>query len=212
AWEDYMSQVKTDKSKLLTIYSDLEQGCTKKAMVVKVREQLEKLIDPMLSEVVKNARIMQIEIGHEKVAAVEELKAWLARSRVRGHKWYHTHLYSSSDDAALKVPVVQPVYSEKSPTRSGFQILNAFFDKQLQKNPAFFAFGEDVGHIGGVNQGFAGLQEKYGEERVFDTGIREWTIVRSEERRVGKSGGRGGRRSMRSGRGGRERGMRGRNA
>lgn len=177
AWEDYMSQVKTDKSKLLTIYSDLEQGCTKKAMVVKVREQLEKLIDPMLSEVVKNARIMQIEIGHEKVAAVEELKAWLARSRVRGHKWYHTHLYSSSDDAALKVPVVQPVYSEKSPTRSGFQILNAFFDKQLQKNPAFFAFGEDVGHIGGVNQGFAGLQEKYGEERVFDTGIREWTIV-----------------------------------
>ncbi len=177
AWEDYMSQVKADKSKLLTIYSDLEQGCTKKAMVVKVREQLEKLIDPMLSEVVKNARIMQIEIGHEKVAAVEELKAWLARSRVRGHKWYHTHLYSSSDDAALKVPVVQPVYSEKSPTRSGFQILNAFFDKQLQKNPAFFAFGEDVGHIGGVNQGFAGLQEKYGEERVFDTGIREWTIV-----------------------------------
>ncbi len=177
AWEEYISQVESDKEKLLSIYKALEQSCTKKSMVIKVRDQLNKLIEPLLSEVVKNARQMLIEIGHERVTAVEELKAWLARSKVRSHKRYHTHLYSSSEDAALKVPVVLPKYSANSPKKNGFQILNAFFEKALKRNPALFAFGEDVGQIGGVNQAFAGMQEKFGVKRVFDTGIREWTIM-----------------------------------
>ncbi len=177
AWEDYISPVKSDTEKLLTIYKALEQSCTRKAIVLKVRDQLKKLIEPLLSEVVKNARQMLIEVGHEKVTAVEELKAWLARAKVRCQKRYNTHLHSSSEKAALKVPVIKPTYSENSPKKNGFQILNAFFDKALKRNPAFFAFGEDVGYIGGVNQGFAGMQVKYGEKRVFDTGIREWTIM-----------------------------------
>jgi len=177
AWADYMSRVNSDKEKLITIYGALEQSCTKKAVVVAIHEKLENFIEPVLSEVVKNARQMLIEIGLEKVTAVEELKAWLARSKVRSHKRYQTHLYSSSEHAALKVPVVHPVYSDDSPKKNGFQILNIFFDKALERNPAFFAFGEDVGKIGGVNQGFAGLQEKFGKARVFDTGIREWTIM-----------------------------------
>ncbi len=177
AWEDYMSQVRSDKEKLQAIYQALEQSCTKKAIVVDVRNQLEKMIDPLISEVVKNARQMLIEIGQEKVSAVEELKAWLARSKVRGHKRYHTHLYSPSEQSALKVPIASPVYSENSVKKNGYQILNTFFEKALKRNPALFAFGEDVGQIGGVNQGFAGLQEKFGVERVFDTGIREWTII-----------------------------------
>lgn len=177
AWEDYMSQVRVDKEKLVAIYKSLEQSCTKKAMVVEVHEQLKKLIDPVLAEVVKNARHMLIEIGHEKVAAVEDLKAWMARAKVRSHKRYHTHLYSTSEHSALNVPIIPPTYSEKSPVKSGYQVLNAFFDKALKRDAALFAFGEDVGYIGGVNQAFAGLQEKYGVKRVFDTGIREWTIM-----------------------------------
>ena len=177
AWSDYMSQVKTEKEKLLTIYQSLEQSCTRKAIVTENKQRLEKMIDPLLTEVIKNARQMLIEIGHEKVSAVEELKAWLARNKVRGHKRYHTNLYSSSDQSALKVPMIAPAYSENSPQKNGYQILNSFFDKALERNPALFAFGEDVGQIGDVNQGFAGLQEKYGIERVFDTGIREWTIM-----------------------------------
>jgi pyruvate/2-oxoglutarate/acetoin dehydrogenase E1 component len=61
--------------------------------------------------------------------------------------------------------------------KNGYEILNAFFDKAFEKHPELFAFGEDLGQIGGVNQGFMGMQEKYGEERVFDVGIREWTIM-----------------------------------
>ena len=177
AWSDYMGQVTANKDKLISIYNALEQSCTKKSAVLQIREQLEKFIEPVLSEVVKNARHMLIEVGDEKVTAVEELKAWLARAKVRSHKRYNTQLYSSSENAALNVPIVNPEYSDDSPKKNGFQILNAFFDKALERNPALFAFGEDVGHIGGVNQGFAGLQEKFGDDRVFDTGIREWTIM-----------------------------------
>ena len=68
-------------------------------------------------------------------------------------------------------------YSEESPLKDGYEILNACFDKNFEKYPALLAFGEDVGKIGDVNQGFRGMQQKYGEERVFDTGIREWTIM-----------------------------------
>ncbi|HFB99800.1 MAG TPA: transketolase, partial [Phaeodactylibacter sp.] len=75
------------------------------------------------------------------------------------------------------IPVVPAVFSEKSPKINGFQVLNKCFDKALKRVPELFAFGEDVGHIGDVNQGFAGLQEAHGIERVFDTGIREWTIM-----------------------------------
>jgi len=91
--------------------------------------------------------------------------------------WYHTHLYSESEKNALRVPYVAPVYSDDPRKMNGYELLNVFFDQKLQEIPEFFAFGEDVGMIGAVNQGFAGLQMKYGTERVFDTGIREWTIV-----------------------------------
>src|SRR5690606_26104241 len=86
-------------------------------------------------------------------------------------------LYSSSDLSPLKIPVVDPVYSEDSPVEAGFQIINHFFEKCFEKYPDLFAFGEDLGKLGDVNQGFAGLQNKFGENRIFDTGIREWTIV-----------------------------------
>jgi pyruvate/2-oxoglutarate/acetoin dehydrogenase E1 component len=90
---------------------------------------------------------------------------------------YTSKLYSDSNYAALKVEEVKPVFNEESLAKSGFEILNACFDYHLSNNPAFFAFGEDVGKIGDVNQGFMGMQDKYGIERVFDVGIREWSII-----------------------------------
>src|SRR5205807_1701864 len=90
---------------------------------------------------------------------------------------YSSHLYSESEKAALKVKVVSPQYSSDSKVLSGFEILNENFDKLFAKYPKLVAFGEDLGRIGDVNQGFSGLQEKYGEKRIFDTGIRETTII-----------------------------------
>ena len=72
---------------------------------------------------------------------------------------------------------VQPRYSDNSPEITGFQILNQYFDDLFSRDPRVLTFGEDVGHLGGVNQTMAGLQAKYGPLRVSDTGIREATIV-----------------------------------
>ncbi|MEM9823763.1 MAG: transketolase C-terminal domain-containing protein, partial [Bacteroidota bacterium] len=72
---------------------------------------------------------------------------------------------------------IPAVFSEKSPLVNGYQVLNRFFDQLLGQHTDVLAFGEDVGQIGDVNQGFSGMQQKYGIERVFDTGIREWSIM-----------------------------------
>jgi pyruvate/2-oxoglutarate/acetoin dehydrogenase E1 component len=105
------------------------------------------------------------------------LHALIGEAYSRAGRIYHSHLYSETAEAVLRVPVVPAVYSDHSPIKNGFEVLNQYFDQVLARDDRFFAFGEDVGHIGDVNQGFAGLQAKYGLDRVFDTGIREWTIM-----------------------------------
>jgi len=106
-----------------------------------------------------------------------ELEAWLQKANNRADKNYHADLYSASNHSALNVPVIAPTFTAESPLKNGFEVLNSFFDKALDRYPELYAFGEDVGYIGDVNQGFAGLQKKYGSSRVFDVGIREWTIM-----------------------------------
>lgn len=134
---------------------------------------------PLLSDMASLARQLQIQLHlhPDNSSAKAALKGWIKDMQAQAGELYDTHLYSNSPLAATKVPYRPPVYDEPSPQRNGFEILNTFFDKALAKYPELVAFGEDVGQIGDVNQGFAGLQKKYGEGRVFDTGIREGTIM-----------------------------------
>jgi len=90
---------------------------------------------------------------------------------------YDTYLYNEGPKSALKVPQVKAEYGKNSGIVNGYEVLNKYFDSLFASNPKVFAFGEDVGFIGDVNQGFAGLQERHGAHRIFDTGIRELTIV-----------------------------------
>lgn len=90
---------------------------------------------------------------------------------------FNSHLYSESPYSPLNVEAVAPQYEESSEWVDGRTIINSYFDDLFGKDPRVFAIGEDIGKIGDVNQGFAGLQEKYGELRITDTGIRETTIV-----------------------------------
>ncbi|MEK7256052.1 MAG: transketolase C-terminal domain-containing protein, partial [Bacteroidota bacterium] len=141
------------------------------------RKEFTDFISPLYAELVKNARQLYFTLQNQPSPVQEELEDFLARSKNLAHKRYHTHLYSSSKYAAVNVPVIAPRFSADSPVKNGFELLNIFWDKSLAKHPNLFVFGEDVGKIGGVNQTLMGMQEKYGEERVFDTGIREWTIA-----------------------------------
>src|SRR5690606_13005005 len=90
---------------------------------------------------------------------------------------YEKHLYNEGPKSALKVPVVAATYNNEDAQLNGFELLNNYFDQLFKSNEKVIAFGEDLGQIGDVNQGFSGLQEKYGKERIFDTGIRELTII-----------------------------------
>ncbi|MBX2925770.1 MAG: transketolase [Chitinophagaceae bacterium] len=90
---------------------------------------------------------------------------------------YHTHLYNEGTKSLKHVQPSAAEYAENAPFLNGYQILNRYFDELFAHNPKVFAFGEDLGLIGDVNQGFAGLQQKHGDKRIFDTGIRELTII-----------------------------------
>ncbi|HEV8432791.1 MAG TPA: thiamine pyrophosphate-dependent enzyme, partial [Thermoanaerobaculia bacterium] len=113
----------------------------------------------------------------EKGGAAPEVTQWLADAQQQGDARYGAHLYSDGDDSALKVPEVAAEYADDAPVLNGFEIINHCFDHALQRDSRVIVFGEDVGKLGDVNQGCAGLQEKYGVHRVSDTGIRECTIA-----------------------------------
>lgn len=118
-----------------------------------------------------------IAARHQSTPARDRLAQWhqaqVAVNRARAG----SHLTSQSAEAAVYVPEVKALYAPDAPELNGFQILNAAFDAMLARDPRVIAFGEDVGRLGGVNQSFAGLQEKFGPLRVSDTGIREATIM-----------------------------------
>ena len=117
-----------------------------------------------------------LAVRGETHVAIDRLKSWKSGQDKRNYDRYNSLLYSEGKDSALKVPEIKPIYSESSPTIPGFELLNKCFDSLMERDPRVLAFGEDVGQLGDVNQAFAGLQAKYGEVRIFDTGIREATI------------------------------------
>jgi len=174
AWNTYLAPVKETIRDLSEIYSSIPE---KSEEVLSLERDLSTLLNPVYSDVVKNARILKQHLLVETGKTPEALQTFLDDSYESAHKKYHTHLYSSSDTSAVNIPPVQAEYSDSSKKLNGYQIINTFFDIALEKYPNMIGFGEDVGKIGDVNQGFAGLQEKYGDHRVFDTGIREWSIM-----------------------------------
>lgn len=107
----------------------------------------------------------------------EALGKWMKESLEKNQNLYNSHLYSQSAEAAIKVKGVEIVYNEKSAMVAGREILRENWNILFEKFPQLVIFGEDAGHIGGVNQTYEGLQQKYGEHRIFDTGIREATIL-----------------------------------
>lgn len=174
AWKAFNIPTKQRLKELQALYKPLPQD---KPEIQDLQKELQSLLQPLLSEVMQNARRLYYALLEIDTPVRDQLRNWIKNIEKTAGERYHTHLYSEGAYSALRVPVIRPRYEEESPLKNGYEILNAFFDKALERNSSIVAFGEDVGHIGDVNQGFAGLQKKFGEHRVFDTGIREWTIM-----------------------------------
>ncbi|HVR28472.1 MAG TPA: transketolase C-terminal domain-containing protein [Thermoanaerobaculia bacterium] len=139
--------------------------------------RLEKKPNAVRKDLLAFAAEVLLALRDADPAARRPVVAWKRRIEDESRRRYSSHLWSEGSESALLVPEVKPAYSDSSPTATGFEILNACFDAAFEREPRLHALGEDVGRLGDVNQGFAHLQEKYGELRVSDTGIREITIV-----------------------------------
>ena len=174
AWNAFNVPTKKKLQSLQEIYSRIPAGQSERDAI---REELNTHFSPLISDLAQNARRMYYQVMGSELPAEKELAEWLREVSNIADQRYHSHLYSKSAKSALKIPAVPAKYPENPQMKNGYEILNAFFDHSLNKYPQLFAFGEDVGQIGDVNQGFAGLQAQYGEERVFDVGIREATIM-----------------------------------
>ena len=170
AWKAYQQPI-LDKAKELEIL--LEQS--NQATISHLQASVKNLYNPGYSDLVRLAKeahriLRRNNLSDQNLALfIDELSNW-------GQQTYQSHWISETKKSTKNVSTINAEFDEQEEV-NGFEVLNAAFDAALARNPSVIAFGEDVGKIGDVNQAFAGLQEKYGEHRVFDTGIRELTIM-----------------------------------
>jgi 2-oxoisovalerate dehydrogenase E1 component len=179
AWDDFMNPIK-DEIKTVSVYFDeIAKQSGQSAFIEKVKTELVNTFEPARREVVaaikKVLYLTREENGKSDVRA--KLLNWLSMYDALNKDRYDSYLYSESAESALKIEPVAAIYADNAPAVDGREILQANFDALFAKDERIVAFGEDLGKIGDVNQGFAGLQAKYGELRIMDTGIREATIV-----------------------------------
>ncbi len=177
AWKEYIATLKQPARQVSELLTQLAGNTENAEKISALKEQLEKKPNPLKMDSLKAAKnALRITRG-ESSPVRRSLQRWVNEFVKKAQDDYSSYLYSHSDLSALKVKEVKPAYSDKSPLVDGREVLQACFDAAFKRDPLLVAFGEDVGKIGDVNQGFAGLQEKYGEMRISDTGIRETTIL-----------------------------------
>lgn len=177
AWNDYINPIKKESEEVRAIFAKISAGSSEAERINKISESLKKSLDfnrKVISEAV--SEVLRIS-SKDKNDCTMQLKEWYRKFKSDNISRFDSHLYSSSENSALKQTAIYPEYKEDSKLLDGREVLNAFFDTAFKKDPRIFAIGEDLGKLGDVNQGMAGLQEKYGELRLTDTGIREATIV-----------------------------------
>ena len=174
AWEAFSDSIQRDQTSLVSLLEKCEEQYVE---VHSILENLNKAIHPGRYDSVKAAKAALRALTGKESVIKGSLVEWVRTMAIANEDRFNSYLHSKSAQSALNVKGVSAVYSDNPSLLDGREVLRACFDNAFKRDPCVLAFGEDVGRIGDVNQGFAGLQEKYGELRVTDTGIRECTIV-----------------------------------
>lgn len=173
AWANYMGPIKDQVEKTVRLLRGLKlENNDASAQLKKRLTDLQTNRHPLRRDVMKTlSAVLQI------APSAMEIKEYYQELKKENKLLYNTFLFNEGPKSALKVAEVKPAYNDDASVVNGYEVLNKYFDHKFTDNPRLFAFGEDVGKIGDVNQGFSGLQEKHGANRIFDTGIRELSIV-----------------------------------
>jgi pyruvate/2-oxoglutarate/acetoin dehydrogenase E1 component len=176
AWEKYQSPIRVQVSRSAALIREIGEAAPEQ------NEQLQKLAST-LSANREPGRKEVLETLHTAIGlagntgAARNASLYYKELKSENASLYNSHLYHEGARNILQVPEVKAEYTDNAPILNGYEVLNRYFDELFTHNPKVLAFGEDLGKIGDVNQGFAGLQAKHGAERIFDTGIRELTIM-----------------------------------
>ncbi len=173
AWENLLTPIKRQVSKAVELMNaidvkDVESYNELQHLTTNLQNCREPLRRDVLKALAASVRLAPFD---------KRVKDHYEQLKKENEDLYNSNLYNEGPKSIFKIADVKVSYSSNAPMLNGYEILNRYFDSLLASNPKVFAFGEDVGLIGDVNQGFSGLQEKHGANRVFDTGIRELTIV-----------------------------------
>jgi 2-oxoisovalerate dehydrogenase E1 component len=177
AWEAFSAPIQKDRDALCELLDRAASRTKRSAELGKIKADMMRLANPLRRDLLRGLHDTLVALRDEPESSRQPLLDWRHEQIESSRDRFSSHLHSESDESALGVPEIAAVYEEDSPSVRGFDILNACFDAALTRDPRIVALGEDVGRLGDVNQGFAGLQEKFGKLRVTDTGIRECTIV-----------------------------------
>jgi len=181
AWNNYMGPLKEKRRLFLDMVDITTCNCARTSKIDAIKQDLGKVADPIRKDIVSSARrILRLICNHcsdPSNSLKKNVTDWLEKEMKDDAGRYNSCLYGHTPRTALNIGAVKPLYREDSPWVPGRMVLRENFDHLFRRYPELVYFGEDVGKIGGVNQTLEGLQEKYGELRITDTGIREATII-----------------------------------
>ncbi|TCD08333.1 transketolase [Pedobacter frigidisoli] len=174
AWNEFLDDIKPEQKEII----DLINGVAKhQPEIAKISASLSSTADAQRREVFTAARkAIRLSVNFDSPER-NALLAWYKKNRELNHDRYNSKLHTGGVESPNMIPVVDAAYDDLSKMVDGREVLNACFNENFARDQRLVAFGEDLGNIGDVNQGFAGLQAKYGELRITDTGIREMTIM-----------------------------------
>ncbi|WP_342086803.1 alpha-ketoacid dehydrogenase subunit alpha/beta [Dyadobacter sp. OTU695] len=177
AWQAFRRELDAEYHETIQLLQAVAGASAFSTEINNVILELQKTYLPVRRDMVGAVRKVLRVIGKEDNPQKYTLQQFLQANLKANQERFNSHLYSETPYSPMLVERVNPVYSDNSSVVDGREVIRTYFDALFEKDPRVVALGEDIGFIGDVNQGFAGLQEKYGEVRITDTGIRETTIV-----------------------------------
>lgn len=177
AWAEFNAPIRENIALLTGLFEEIAGQSSVGDQVREISQGLNNAIDPIYREMVIASKKILFATRSEDIPARQKLIDWNRQISEIKQEQYSSHLTSETAEAISNVPAIAPVFTEQSEVVSGFEVIREYFDNVFSRDPRVIAFGEDLGGIGGVNQGMSGLQDKHGPLRVTDTGIRECTIM-----------------------------------
>ncbi|HTK21710.1 MAG TPA: thiamine pyrophosphate-dependent enzyme [Mucilaginibacter sp.] len=177
AWNDLAGEINKEIGAVSALIEQVAAQSQNGAKLKDVVSELKATVDPGRKDAISAGRKALRITVKEKLSTRQELVNWLNAERVKNDERFSSKLFTDTAASPLNVPIIEAVYDDDAKMLDGREILNACFDNNFERDKSIVAFGEDVGAIGDVNQGFAGLQNKYSDLRISDTGIREATII-----------------------------------